>query len=272
MSEFYNILGVAKTATQDEIKKAYRKLASKHHPDKGGDTATFQKIQTAYDTLGDEQRRGEYDNPQSQFRFDTSNMGGFEDLFSQFGFGGMPRQRQQPRQNRHINIQTRVTLSEVLNGKDVIGSIQLPSGREQNIQLKIPRGVKTGDSIRYQNMGDDSVPNLPRGDLIVQVVELPDRTFRRDGANLFVDYTINTFDAMLGTSILVDTIANSRLDITVPPGIQNGQMINCKGHGVPTDDRGIRGSMFVKINIKTPNVIEQEDKDILEKLRGKYAS
>jgi molecular chaperone DnaJ len=255
MSEYYNILGVSKTASQDEIKKAYRKLASKHHPDKGGDTATFQKIQTAYDTLGDDQKRREYDNPQPQFRFNTGNMDGFEDLFSQFGFGA--RNRQPVRQNRHINIQTRVTLNEVLKGKEVIGSIQLPSGREQNIQLKIPKGVKTGDSIRYQGMGDDSVPNLPRGDLIVQIVELPDRTFKRDGANLFVDYTINAFDAILGTSILVDTVNNSRLDITVPPGIQNGQMINCKGHGVPTDDRGIRGSMFVKINIKTPAVREK---------------
>lgn len=272
MSEYYNILGVAKTATQDEIKKAYRKLASKHHPDKGGDTATFQKIQTAYDTLSDDQKRREYDNPQPQFRFDTGNMGGFEDIFSQFGFGPMGRQRQQPRQNRHVNIQTRVTLKEVLYGKEVIGSIQLPSGREQNIQLKIPKGVKTGDSIRYQGMGDDSVPNLPRGDLIVQIIELPDRTFRREGANLFVEYTITAFDAMLGTSILVDTIADSQLDITVPAGIQNGQMINCKGHGVPTDDRGHRGALFVRINIKTPAVGDEEDKQILEKLREKYAS
>lgn len=272
MSEYYNTLGVAKTASQDEIKKAYRKLASKHHPDKGGDTATFQKIQTAYDTLSDEQKRREYDNPQPQYRFDTGNMGGFEDLFRQFDFGGGGfRQRQQPRQNRHINIQTRVTLKEVLNGKEVIGSIQLPSGREQNIQLKIPKGVKTGDSIRYQGMGDDTVPNLPRGDLIVQIVELPDRIFKRDGTNLYVERTITAFDAMLGTSILVDTVADSQLDISVPPGIQSGQMINCKGHGVPSDDRGIRGSMFVKINVATPVVADSEDRAMLEKLREKYA-
>lgn len=270
MSEYYNILGVAKTASQDEIKKAYRKLASKHHPDKGGDTATFQKIQTAYDTLGDDQKRREYDNPQPQFRFDTNNMGGFEDLFSQFGFG--QRRPQQPRQNRHINIQTRVTLKEVLHGKEVIGSIQLPSGREQNIQLKIPKGVKTGDSIRYQGMGDDSVPNLPRGDLIVQIVELSDRIFKRDGANLFTECTISAFDAILGTSVIVDTIADSQLDISVPAGIQHGQMINCKGHGLPTDDRGIRGSMYVKINIKTPTIVDGVDRTILETLRGKYAS
>lgn len=271
MSEYYNTLGVSKTATQDEIKKAYRKLASKHHPDKGGDTATFQKIQTAYDTLSDDQKRREYDNPQTQFRFDTNNMGGFEDLFSQFGFGGMGRQRQQPRQNRHINIQTRVTLKEVLVGKEVIGSIQLPSGREQNIQLKIPKGVKTGDSIRYQGMGDDSVPNLPRGDLIVQIIELPDRIFKRDGPNLYVERAITAFEAMLGTNILVDTISDSQLDISVPAGIQNGQMIKCAGHGVPSDDRGIRGSMFVKINITTPIVSDSADRTILETLREKYS-
>lgn len=273
MSEFYNILGVAKTASQDEIKKAYRKLASKHHPDKGGDTATFQKIQTAYDTLSDDQKRKEYDNPQPEYRFNTGNMGGFEDIFNQFGFGpmGMGRRQQQVRRNNSITIQVKMNLKEVFEGKDVLGSIRLPSGKEQALQIKIPRGVKNGDQIKYQGLGDDSIPNIPRGDLIAQIVELPDRRFVRDGANLFMEANITVFDAVVGTTVIVDTIADSKLEISVPVGIQSGQMINCRGHGLPEAQSNNRGNMFVKINVRTPVNIAEEDKVLIEQLRKKYA-
>ena len=270
MSEHYNTLGVSKTASQDDIKKAYRKLASKHHPDKGGDTATFQTIQTAYETLSDPQRRAEYDNPpQPQFRFNSGDMGDFNDLFSQFGFG-MGRRPQQQRRNQSITIQVKMTLKEVLVGKDVLGSIRLPSGREQTLQIKIPPGVNQGDQIKYQGLGDDSIPNIPKGDLIAQVIEIPDRIFKRQGENLYTEFTITAFDAILGTMILQETISDSKLEITVPPGIQAGQMIICRGHGLPTDQRGIRGNMYVKINITTPVITEEGDKFILENLRGKY--
>lgn len=269
MNDFYNILGVAKNASQDEIKKAYRKLAAKHHPDRGGDTAKFQQIEEAYRTLSDPQKKSEYDNPQPEFRFHTG-MGGFEDIFNQFNFG-MGR-RAQPRKNRNITIQVRMTLKDVFEGKDVVGSIRLASGRDQAIQIKIPRGVQQGDQIRYEGLGDDSIPGLPKGDLIVQIVEIPDPKFRRNGADLHGEVTITAFEAMLGTTVITDTVADSKLEITVPPGIQNGQMINCKGHGLPQDQRGIRGSMFVKINIKTPIITDEGDKFILEKLRNKYGS
>lgn len=270
MSEHYNTLGVSKTASQDDIKKAYRKLASKHHPDKGGDTATFQTIQTAYETLSDPQRRAEYDNPpQTQFRFNSGDMGDFNDLFSQFGFG-MGRHPQQQRRNQSITIQVKMTLKEVLVGKDVLGAIRLPSGREQTLQIKIPPGVSQGDQIKYQGLGDDSIPNIPKGDLIAQVIEIPDRLFKRQGENLYTEHTITAFDAMLGTTILQDTVSDSKLEITVPSGIQAGQMIICRGHGLPTDQRGIRGNMYVKINITTPVITEEGDKFILENLREKY--
>ncbi len=272
MSDYYNILGVSKSASQDEIKKAYRKLASKHHPDKGGDTAKFQEIQTAYETLSDPQKRADYDNPpQPQFRFNTGNMGaGFEDIFSQFGFGPMGRQQQVRRRNQSITIQVRMTLREVYEGKDVLGSIRLPSGREQALQIKIPKGVQQGDQIKYQGLGDDSIPNLPRGDLIAQIIEIPDAVFKRNGDDLYIEKTISAFDAMIGTTLLANTIADSQLEISVPAGIQSGQMIICRGHGLPQSQRSTRGSMYVKINVKTPNITEEGDKFIIEKLRAKY--
>lgn len=267
--DYYQILEVSSSATEEEIKKAYRKLAAKYHPDRGGDTAKFQQIEEAYRTLSDPQKKAEYDNPQPQFHFHTG-MGGFEDLFNQFNFG-MGR-RAQPRKNRSITIQVKMTLKDVLEGKDVIGSIRLASGKDQALQIKIPKGVQQGDQIRYEGLGDDSIPGLPRGDLIVQIIEIPDPNFRRQNADLHCEVTISAFEAMLGTVVITNTIADSKLEISVPPGIQNGQMIICRGHGLPQDQRGIRGSMYVKVNIKTPIISEEGDKFILEKLRNKYAT
>jgi len=271
MSDHYNTLGVGRNANADEIKKAYRKLAGKHHPDRGGDTKRFQQIQEAYDTLSDPGKRQQYDNPQPEFRFHTGNMGGFEDMFSNFGFGGMGR-RQQVRRNKNVTIQVRMTLKDIFEGKEVVGSIRLPSGKDQALQIKIPRGVQHGDQIRFQGLGDDSLPGIPKGDLIANIVQLPDHRYRRDGPHLFTEAQINAFDAILGTTIVVDTIADTHLEISVPAGIQHGQMINCRGHGLYEMNRhDSRGSMFVVINVTTPNNLEPGDRVVLEKLQRKYA-
>lgn len=272
MSDHYTTLGVGKNAGAEEIKKAYRKLAAKHHPDRGGDTKQFQQIQEAYDTLSDPGKRQQYDNPQPEFRFHTGNMGGFEDLFANFGFGGMGR-RQQVRRNKNVTIQVRMTLKDVFEGKDVIGSIKLPSGKDQALQLKIPRGVQHGDQIRFQGLGDDSIPGIDRGDLIANIVQIPDARFRREGPHLYTEAKINAFDAMLGTTIIVDTIAESHLEISVPSGIQHGQMINCRGHGLYEVNRpSARGSMFVIINVVTPTELDPEDRTVLEQIQRKYAA
>lgn len=272
MNDHYSTLGVDRNSDAEAIKKAYRKLAAKHHPDRGGDTQRFQQIQEAYDVLSSPEKRQQYDNPQPQFHFHTGNMGGFEDIFNQFGFGGMGRRNQQLRKNRNVTIQVRVTLKEIFEGKEVIGSIRLPSGRDQALQIKIPRGVQHGDQIRFQGLGDDSIPGLEKGDLIVNITQMPDTKFRREGPHLYTETQINSFDAMLGTTVIVDTIADSHLEISVPAGIQTGQMINCRGHGLYEMNRqNARGSMFVVINVVTPNISDPGDRIVLEKIQRKYA-
>jgi curved DNA-binding protein len=271
MKDYYQILGVPKNAQPDEIKKAYRKLAGQHHPDKGGDTAKFQEIQTAYETLSDPQKRAEYDNPQTQWSFNSRNFNGgsFEDIFNNFGFGGF---RQQVQRNRSVNIRVDVTLKDVIFGKEVVGSIRLPSGQDQAIEIKIPPGVGHGDNIRFRGLGDNSISSAPRGDLIAQIIEVPHPDFVREGYNLISPVRINAFEAMLGKTVRITTAEDKQLDISIPAGIYNGQMIKCKSHGIPVGQSGNRGDLYIRIEISTPQNISKEDIKILQELNQRYGS
>ena len=214
MTDHYNTLGVDRNASPDQIKSAYRKMAAKHHPDRGGDTAAFQSVQAAYETLSDPNKRAQYDQPQPQFHqhpggfhfHSQSGMpGGFEDIFAQFT-GGHPFDsffgNRQPHRNKTLNIQTAINLEDAFHGKDLLASLTLPSGREQTIEVKIPAGIHEGTTLRLSGLGDDSIPNMPRGDLHLTVSVLPHAVFRREGDDLIKDIYINCVEAMLGKKLL----------------------------------------------------------------------
>jgi curved DNA-binding protein len=271
--DYYSILGITKSANQDDIKKAYRKLASKHHPDRGGDTAKFQQIEEAYRTLSDDQTRAQYDNPMPQYQFNTGNMHDMGDMFgAMFGanpFGG--GFRQQSRKNRNINIRVEMTLEEILVGKEITGSIRLPSGKDQALQLSIPQGVQNGDAIRFRGLGEDSIPNVPRGDVIAQIVELPHPRFKRDGRNLYAEISISAFDAMLGKTVRFITLENKELEIKVPSGIQPGQLIKCDSYGLPAGPHNIhRGTLFIQVQVSIPKILFTEDRKEIEQLSDRY--
>ena len=280
MADAYETLGVNRNATEDEIKKAYKKLASKHHPDRGGDTAKFQEIQTAYDTLSNPQKRAEHDNPNPFRNFHQSGPGNFEfhfggmgpdDIFEQFfnqGFGQNPfqRQRQQPRRNKDLRVSLNITLESTLEAQNKTISVQTTRGDRFNVKVDIPRGVSNGTTIKYSQMGDNMFDSLTRGDLYVIINVINDERFEVMGINLAHNLEVDSIDAMLGTDKMITGIDSKRFSVKIPPGCQYGNRFSLKGQGLYQMNGNIRGDMIVTVIVKTP-ILTEEQLSIIRKIR-----
>lgn len=269
MIDYYTTLGVAKTATQDEIKRAYRKLASQHHPDKGGDKGKFQEIQAAYAVLSDEKKRAEYDKPASSFEFNgvPPNFDDvFGNIFSNSGFEGFFRQRQAPiKRNKNLNIGASISLEDAYQGKNIIANIKLPSGREQVLDVKIPAGVSDGTTLRLAAMGDDSIPTAPRGDIYLTISIVPHPRFVRQNNDLVYNLDVGAVDAMIGKNYQIETIDNRIIDVKINPGTQHGQLLAANGYGMPDiHDNKRFGRMLIHVNIQIPTNLTEEQKEILK--------
>ena len=273
MTDFYSVLGVDKNADQETIKRAYRKLAAQHHPDRGGDKNKFQEIQAAYDTLSDTEKKSQYDNPQPQgfhFQFGGGFPPGFENIFDQHFGGNHPFGaffgRQQNR-NRTINLQTRVTLEEAYTGKEIFAEVKLPSGKNQVLEIKVPPGVDNGTTIRLAGMGDDSIPNAPKGDIHLTITVQPHSRFNRHGDDLVTVIEINCIEAMLGVKKEIQTINGSTLEINIKPGTQPGQVLSVGGYGMPNiQDNRVKGNLLIETRVIVPNNLTEVQKKILETL------
>ena len=272
MSDYYSTLGVERTASAEEIKRAYRKLAAQHHPDRGGDTKKFQDIQAAYATLSDPEKRAAYDNPQPQMPGGFHHTGGmppgFEDFFSQFGdnhpFASIFGRRNSVRRNRSLNLQTSVSLYEAFTGKELIANIKLPSGKEQLIEVRIPPGIQDGQTLRLSGMGDDSFPDAPRGDLHLVVHVPPHEEFQRQNDDLIKQINLNCLDAILGKKINVTTIDQKTLEVNILPGTQHGQLLAIPGYGMPNINSPIsRGRLFLNVNIIIPKDLTQTQIELI---------
>jgi curved DNA-binding protein len=259
MPDYYATLGVARTATADEIKRAFRKLASQHHPDKGGDTQKFQEIQAAYDTLGDVAKRARHDNPQPQFAGMPNgaqfNMG---DIFSQM-FGGHPGfGAQHPRRN-HMRMSLWITLKDVLTGGHRQVAVGSPQG-QSTIEIDVPQGINDGDMVQYQGLA-------PGGqDLVIEFRIHPHPQFRRDGLNLTLDYKYSVWDMILGGDATVVNLDGTELVVTIPPLTDNNTTLRLRGRGI-RDRKGAVGDLFVRLHAQLPSSITPELAEAIQQHR-----
>jgi curved DNA-binding protein len=269
--DHYQTLGVDRNSSQDDIKKAYRKLAAKHHPDRGGDTATFQSIAQAYDTLSDPDKRAQYDSPQHSFDPFTQGGGqGWHDVSSMFGgnpFEQFFRQAQQPnrRKNRDLNIRVNVNFKQSYLGADLEASYQLPNGKKQTVIIQVPAGVESGQVIRYQGMGDDSIPNLQKGDLNVTVMVERSQEFDRRGNDLIAYCVINPIEAMSGCTKIVNHLNGSGIRFNIRPGVQHGTEYVSSNLGFK-NLRGQSGNLIIIIGIDIPVLTDPDLKIKFEEL------
>jgi len=277
MKNYYDILGVSEDASNDQIKKAFKNIAKKEHPDRGGNERTFKEANEAYDTLKDTKKRHEYDTVRKygqsmggqggNFHFTSEDFFGdniFENFFS--GFGGpnvRTRFRQRQRANRSVNVRMAISIKEAMNSMEKTINYRLPSGKDEYATVKIPAGVQHGVTFKYKGMGDDSIKGMPRGDLLVQMSVLDSDGYSRQSNDLYTNKTISCFDAIRGCVIQLKTLTDSTIKVKVPAGTQPGTLIVCKGQGMPIHKTlNIRGNLYVKINIIIPELSNEELKKI----------
>ena len=278
MKNYYDMLGVSEDASNDQIKRAFKNIAKKEHPDRGGNEVKFKEANEAYDTLKDTKKRHEYDTLRKygqsmggqggNFHFTSSDFFD-EDIFQDFfsGFGGPTVRtrtfRSRQHTNKSINVRMAISIKEAMNNNEKTISYKLPSGSEEFATVKIPAGIQHGITFKYKGMGDNSIKNTPRGDLLVQMSVLDSDGYTRDGNDLYTDKTIDCFQAIRGCEIQLKTLTDSIIKVQVPAGTQPGTLIACKGQGMPIHKTlNIRGNLYVKIIVLIPQLSPDDLKKI----------
>lgn len=300
MKDYYKILGVNRNASEEEIKKAFRKLAHAYHPDKsGGDEAKFKEANEAYAVLSDKKKRAQYDqfgsagpgaggfggfqggfNPQD-FGFDFSGFGPFDfaqgkqgfdagdlgDILSSI-FGG-----RRVRRGRDVAVDIELSFQEsvfgtqrkvVINSKFVKPVRPGQPGGQKEVSITVPPGIDEGQMIRLSGMGETLEGGVP-GDLYVKVHVRRHPYLRKEGYNLVMDLKVLLSDALLGSEKKIGTL-DGELTLKVPAGTKHGTILRVKGKGVPTD-MNKRGDLYVRIIVDIPEKLSKEQKKLIEELK-----
>ena len=248
MIDYYSVLGVDRNADEQKIKRAYRKLAMKHHPDRGGDPAEFAKVQEAYDMLTNPQAQAHFNDAQPDFDFNGAR---FEDIFSQvFGTDGSFGFR--PRQQRMQRIQVPVDFVTSLTGG--VQHIALAGFRDP-IEIQVPSGVDNGDQIRY--------PSLLQGeDLVVLFRVQPHAEYHRDRLDLHTEITVDVFDLILGRELFFTTLTNKKIKLNIKAGTQPETVLRIPHLGVQKGH--VKGHLYIKIRATIQQNIDQTILNTLE--------
>jgi len=261
MTDYYQTLGVQRNATDDEIKRAYRKAAMKHHPDRGGDQVKFQEIQEAYATLGDPQKRQQYDNPHPHVRININGQpfqgGGspfdFDTIFEMFGARMGPRQQQQ--RNQRISIW--IPLDTAVAGGPRTISVGTPQGNT-TLEITIPPGIQDNENVRYPGLAPGGM------DLVINFRVHPHPHWQRDGLDLWCDKPVDFWQLITGDVIIVHDILGRELQMTVPPRCRPGTILRARGRGIARDGHAT-GDLLVRIQAVMPAEIPDEILEILDK-------
>ena len=294
-NDYYNALGVDKSASGDEIKKAYRKLAMKYHPDHSkGDKAAeekFKRISEAYAVLSDKEKRQQYDTfgssdfHQRYSQEDIFKNFDFGNIFREFGFGGMNSSSggrggsrfsfgggdpfgnmgRRQAQGGDLVYELPLTYSEITTGADKTISFQ-HKGRSESISVKIPRGMIAGKKLRIAGKGDPSQFGGPPGDLFIQAKTAADPVFTSREFDLFIDRQIKLSESLLGTIVLIPALSGNELSLKIPAGTRHKTKMRLAGRGLPHMKGSGMGDLYVSIHVVTPKTLTDEQKDLVKKL------
>ena len=281
MKDYFNILGVAQTASDDEIKRAYRSLAMKHHPDRGGDQNKFQEIQEAYGVLSDPQKKAEW-VAQSQgnpfgghphgFHFNFTNFGNgggspFDEIFRQFHsdpFGGHPQQA--PKRNKDLRVNIDLDLASTLAAQQKHIAVTHINGSSRTVVIDVPRGVNSNMQMKYAGHGDQSLADLPAGDLYINFRIIRNPEYEIDGLDLVKTIRLNCLDAITGTAVTIKTLEGIELEWEIPPGTQNNSKFRLGQYGLWNVNHPVRGNLIGHVHIIVPSDLTAEQLSIVKKL------
>lgn len=294
--DYYKTLGVSKKASQEEIKKAYRKLAIKYHPDKNPDNQAsekrFKEIAEAYDVLGEPKKRKQYDtlgvnwkdyqgfggrngggpagNGANPFEdmFGGGGGGGFSDFFKTF-FGGNGEPNQQhsrqsfSRKGEDYEAHFDITLEDAYNGLTQVINVN-----QDKLRIKIAPGVKDGEKLRIRGKGGNGMGNAPRGDLFLHVKVKSHATFERKDTHLYCEFDLDVYTAVLGGKATVSTLDKKTVNIPIPKGTPSGKTFRLKGLGMPLykHDAHHRGDLYATARLVIPQNLSSEEIQLFQKL------
>jgi curved DNA-binding protein len=255
----YHTLGLQQGASDEEIKKAYRKLAMKHHPDRGGDEAKFKQIKEAYEALT---------SPEATQRFDTNfDFGGFHDLHEMFKRGRATGARHfdfdfeaRDIRNPDVHISVPCSLEEAHTGFTKQVEFTLPDGKQKRLSVEFPAGTHKDIKIRYSGEGGLMIKDRPPGDLYVTASISAHPVWRVEGNDLYATMQISVWQAMFGSTVELPEIGGSKIQVTVPPGTQSKSKLRLKDKGMNIRGSMARGNAFLEVNVEIPK-LSNDDKD-----------
>lgn len=299
--DYYSILGVARDAKEDEIKRSYRKLARKYHPDVSKEPNAeekFKEVQEAYEVLKDSKKRSAYDTLGSQWKsgqdfrpppnwqqysdfdpsaFESEDLGGFSDFFSSiFGRGqsrrgGQTRQRAYQQRGRDEHAKISITLQEAFRGGERNIQLQVPEMdangqvhyQNRTLKITIPPGIVSGKQLRLSKQGAPGIGGGPAGDLYLEIDVLPHHLFTLQGRDVYLTLPITPWEAVLGAKVTVPTLGGS-VDMKVAPNSQAGHKLRLKGRGMP--GKPDAGDQYVLLQIVAPPANTEAQRAIYEKM------